>query len=274
MTENNKSLFGKVARVMGAVRRLPKDGTNTFDKYQYISADNAFENIGRAMAEVNLVALPSVLELTTTEGTTKQGGVQLRTLIHGSITLADGDSGETWTSDWWGEGVDRGDKSVNKAMTAMMKYYLLRLFMVGSGEDADADSPEVSLPKPVVKSPVLQAQHRTARPPAPVSIENRSQLDTALDEIDVADSEPMAFDEEPPTKVRDWLATGDPVATAKAWAVECKAQANDFAARNSLKKIVDAQGGRLNKDNMHAILTAYYFRQVEHMSDARGVAVA
>lgn len=143
-TANKAKLFAKVAKVMTAVRTLPKDGTNTFDRYNYITGDAVFERIGQAMASVNLAAIPSVVELTTEVGKSSNDKPMLRTVIHGQITLADGDTGETWTSDWYGEGADRGDKSINKAMTAMMKYYLLRLFMVGSGEDADEESPEVT----------------------------------------------------------------------------------------------------------------------------------
>lgn len=151
-TANKAKLFAKVAKVMTAVRTLPKDGTNTFDRYNYITGDAVFERIGQAMASVNLAAIPSVVELTTEVGKSSNDKPMLRTVIHGQITLADGDTGETWTSDWYGEGADRGDKSINKAMTAMMKYYLLRLFMVGSGEDADEESPEVT------KQPAKQQQ--------------------------------------------------------------------------------------------------------------------
>ena len=159
-TANKAKLFAKVAKVMTAVRTLPKDGTNTFDRYNYITGDAVFERIGQAMASVNLAAIPSVVELTTEAGKSSNDKPMLRTVIHGQITLADGDTGETWTSDWYGEGADRGDKSINKAMTAMMKYYLLRLFMVGSGEDADEESPEV---KPQAKQ---QPQAQTQRPNA------------------------------------------------------------------------------------------------------------
>lgn len=160
-TANKAKLFAKVAKVMTAVRTLPKDGTNTFDRYNYITGDAVFERIGQAMASVNLAAIPSVVELTTEVGKSSNDKPMLRTVIHGQITLADGDTGETWTSDWYGEGADRGDKSINKAMTAMMKYYLLRLFMVGSGEDADEESPEVT------KQPAKQQQTQRQAAPAP-----------------------------------------------------------------------------------------------------------
>ena len=154
-------LFAKVAKVMTAIRTLPKDGENKFDKYNYITGDAVFERIGKAMSDANLITLPSIIDLTTTVGESGSGKPMLRTVIHGQITLADGETGESWTSDWYGEGADRGDKSINKAMTAMMKYYLLRLFNVGSGEDADEESPEAPANKQAQK-PAQQAAQRQA----------------------------------------------------------------------------------------------------------------
>jgi len=160
----SKAIAGKVARVMTTVRKLRKDGSNEYDHYKYISADSAFEIVGGAMAEVGLVALPSIVELTTEAMSSATGKSQFRTVVHGLITLADADTGDTWSGDWYGEGVDRADKSINKAMTAMMKYYLLRLFQIGSGEDADADSPEIE--ERQTQSAKFQAQHRQPSPRA------------------------------------------------------------------------------------------------------------
>lgn len=164
---NKSKLFAKVAQVMTEVRKLKKDGTNAYDKYSYITGDSAFEHIGGVMASVNLVMLPSVYEIETDEQTSKSGSVMYHTVIRAHITLADAETGETWTSEWAGEGSDRGDKSINKAMTAMMKYFLLRVFQIGSGEDADADSPgadtkktAVTVNKPTQKQQPPAVQHR------------------------------------------------------------------------------------------------------------------
>ncbi len=164
-TQSKAKLFSKIAQVMLAVRTLSKDGVNTFDKYGYVTADSAFEYLGKAMATVNLVALPSILECEQTEVASQAGKAQTRTIVHGQITLACGDTGETWTNDWWGEAIDRSDKSINKAVTSMTKYHLVRLFNVGTGEDADADSPEIERPtaqKSPQRTQPAQAANRTA----------------------------------------------------------------------------------------------------------------
>lgn len=71
-----------------------------------------------------------------------------------------------------------------------------------------------------------------------------------------------------PAKVAQWLNEANPAGAAKAWAVECGAQPNEHAARNSLEKIVKENGGKLTKTNMDQILAAYYFRQQEHLASA------
>lgn len=199
MTEDKSKLFAKIATVMGQVRTLAKDGTNTYDKYQYVTADSAFERLGAAMANCNIVALPSIVELRTDEVMSQGGKPQTRSIIHGQITLADGETGATWTNDWWGEGIDRGDKSINKAVTAMMKYHLLRLFMVGTGEDADEDSPDITRKtsqKPQERTNGAQPSNRTAQHRnAPQRPSVRPTVQDEIDAISVAGSEPIGWDD-------------------------------------------------------------------------------
>lgn len=164
-TGNKSKLFAKIAAVMTEVRKLKKDGNNQFDKYKYITGDSAFERLGGEMAAVGLVMIPSVVEVDTKEVTSKSGGIMYFTTVQGQITLADCETGETWTSVWFGEGSDRGDKSINKAMTAMMKYFLLRVFQIGSGEDADADSPDLT--KEPAQKPAQATQPQLATAPTP-----------------------------------------------------------------------------------------------------------
>lgn len=72
-----------------------------------------------------------------------------------------------------------------------------------------------------------------------------------------------------PAKVAEWLNAAKPADAAKAWAVEIGAQPNEHAARNSMKKIVDEQfGGRFTNGNHEQVLTAFYHRQQDKLSQA------
>lgn len=227
-TGNKAKLFAKVAKVMTEVRKLKKDGNNTFDKYKYISGDNAFEHIGGIMASVNLVILPSVYEIDTKEVQSKSGGIMYFTTVHAQITLADGETGETWTGEWFGEGSDRGDKSINKAMTAMMKYFLLRVFQIGSGEDADADSPDVT-----------QKQATSTPRSAPTPANNHSNASTtpSVDNI-----------------IGAWKTPAD----AYKWAADGGFTDNEHSARTRWSEIVKQDfGNACNTSNVKAVMRAF-----------------
>ena len=53
---------------------------------------------------------------------------------------------------------------------------------------------------------------------------------------------------------------------AKAWAVEVGACANEFEARNSFKKIVDAYGGKLTTSNVDKVYLDFLRRQHEKLA--------
>jgi hypothetical protein len=230
---NKAKLFAKIAKVMAVVRTLPKDGKNKFDNYDYITGDSAFERVGGAMATAGIVALPSILEVTTTESPSQAGKTILRTVIHGQITLADGETGETWTSDWYGEGADRGDKSINKAMTAMMKYYLLRLFMVGSGDDADAESHDFSKD---------QKQATNTQRSVPTPANGHANASATPDT----------------KKVDDVIAGWKTPADAYKWAADGGFTENEHSARTRWSEIVKQDfGNACNTANIKAVMRAY-----------------
>lgn len=68
---------------------------------------------------------------------------------------------------------------------------------------------------------------------------------------------PAAQPVEMPPEVQSWEKPED----AYEWAVGIGASDNVFAARNAMKSIVEANGGRLTKDNAATIYTAYYYER-------------
>ena len=143
---SNAKLFGKIAAIMGEIRTLEKTGRNQYDKYDYVTADAIAVKIGAALAKHNIVLLPSMVSVETSEYTTQKGGQNFRTVVNMQMTLACGDTGATWSSLWSGEAIDRSDKSISKAAVSATKYFLLKTFLLAGGdeEDADASSPTVS----------------------------------------------------------------------------------------------------------------------------------
>jgi hypothetical protein len=148
-TPTQATLFMKIARVMGSVRSLEKSGTNTYDKYSYMTADDISRRIGSALATEGVAFFPSITGVDTSEYTTAKGAANFRTVVNMQLTFACTETGATYTILWAGEAIDRSDKSISKAAVSAVKYALIKTFLLSGGEDddADAESPQVEARK-------------------------------------------------------------------------------------------------------------------------------
>lgn len=254
METNNATLFGKMAAIMGSVRTLEKTGRNTYDKYDYVTADAIAIAIGREMAKQKLVLIPSVTSVDTTEYTTAKGGTNFRTVAHMDMTLACGDTGATWSAAWVGEAIDRSDKSISKAIVSATKYFLLKTFLLAGGDDdADAETPEVAVRAATSQHTANSAKTQQRPPESPTEASAQAAQDNPFEDVSPYGKKLIA----------SWLSPAD----AYAWAIKEGACANEFEARNSLKKIVEGKfGGKLTQQNMNAALTAFYLRQDEKLA--------
>lgn len=136
-----RSLVRKLAEIMALVERVPKNGHNTFQNYKYATEADIAAAVRSAMAERNLMLFPSVQE---TQWSVLEGKNSKQRLCSMRVrfTIEDGDSGEQRSFEMWGEGQDSGDKASYKAITGAEKYALLKLFLIPTGDDPEADSPK------------------------------------------------------------------------------------------------------------------------------------
>jgi hypothetical protein len=164
------SLFGKLAKIIGEISRVPKRGRNEFHKYDYVTEADLLDAVRAKLAEANVAYFFSVLSVETRElpGNPKGGPI---TQVTVSATFADGDTGETWMVHGAGAGQDAGDKGLYKAITGAQKYLLMKTFMVPTGDD-----PEVDDEKPAARTSTKsggktagQAQPTAETKPAPAA---------------------------------------------------------------------------------------------------------
>ena len=125
------ALAKKILKIMGELHRLPKNGYNNYHNYPYVMEADVTEALRALMVQYEVVLLPRV------EGFEQQGEL---TTVWLHFTLLDIDSGETVTARWPGQGSDKGDKGISKAITAATKYYLLKTFMLSAGDDPEGDT--------------------------------------------------------------------------------------------------------------------------------------
>jgi hypothetical protein len=74
------------------------------------------------------------------EYTTDRGKQSVVTTVVVAFTFADGDTGAMFRSEWAGQGDDPADKGLYKAYTGALKYFLMKTFLIPTGDDPEADT--------------------------------------------------------------------------------------------------------------------------------------
>lgn len=140
MSEPARSLVRKLAEVMGDVERIPKSGYNDFHRYSYATEADIVAAVRKGLAARNVMIVHKVDDLKWRLPVKASGesGSPIAT-VSVTFTAIDGDSGETLpVAQTIGEGQDSGDKAVYKALTGALKYAVLKLFLIPTGDDPEA----------------------------------------------------------------------------------------------------------------------------------------
>jgi hypothetical protein len=143
MTETMKypaEIAEAINAVMGEVDYVQKKGTNSFHGYKFAAVGDLLAKLQPAMARHGLIIIQNEVE----HGLSPNGGVME---VKYAFTLAH-KSGAIWPDRPVHTGMatavnSKGgfdDKCVNKCMTAARKYFLLALFQIPTGDDADPDA--------------------------------------------------------------------------------------------------------------------------------------
>jgi len=135
-----KGLHAKLAEVMGAVGRIPKNGTApaAMGAYKFVQVGDAADAIRKLLAERGISMLPeSIEEIGIQTGGGTRGNTTTQT-VRTTWRLTDGETGESSTIQSMGTGQDNGDKYSPKAQTNAMKYALLMGFLLSTGDDPEA----------------------------------------------------------------------------------------------------------------------------------------
>lgn len=139
-----------VYRAINAVHRdlskvgISKNDRNEFDKYNFRGIDAVYNSVSPVLAKHGLLILQRVLSCSTTERVSSKGGALFVSVVDVEFDLVSAEDGSKHTIKTFGEGMDRGDKSINKALTSAYKYALFQCFCIPvDGQDPDTDSHSV-----------------------------------------------------------------------------------------------------------------------------------
>lgn len=143
-TQAVMSLNQRLALVRGEIGRIRKDGNNEFHNYTYMSADQVKAVVGDALQHNGVVFAMSMLGVKSEVIKTKKGDA-MRVICEFEMRFMSTDNpDDRLVLCWFAEGQDSGDKAINKAATAALKYFLVDNLLLASGEqDPDSLSPSI-----------------------------------------------------------------------------------------------------------------------------------
>jgi hypothetical protein len=134
-TSTDSLIFEKLLDISAAIGVIEKDGYNSFSDYRYASIDNIMQTVQKELIKRRLVIIGDILEESVSGNTATVAML---------FTFIDAENPhDRFTTRWVGEGTDKGDKALSKAITAATKQMLLKTFLLASGEvDPDSASEE------------------------------------------------------------------------------------------------------------------------------------
>lgn len=176
MTEptNKAGLYRKIAAIAGAIGRVEKDGYNPQLKYKYATPATVMGAVKPLLADHHMAIVPMVNQvIKEATGSKTQGGAEkVITRVEMTYLILDGESGESLSVPWAGEGEDWSDKGIAKAQTIALRTFLIQLFQIPSGDEIDPDagqSQPAQRGATYAPSPRQQPAKATDKPAAPAN---------------------------------------------------------------------------------------------------------
>lgn len=128
-----------LVRAQARVHAAGKSGDNKFDKYTYSKLEDFLAVAKPVLAVEGLGIVFDVVDaISMDDRTTKNGGMEHVVRVKIRCTIIH-DSGETLYFYGYGEGQDRADKAIYKAMTGGKKYALAGALAIPTSDDPEAD---------------------------------------------------------------------------------------------------------------------------------------
>lgn len=164
MTEPAK-IYSAIPKVAKAIGAISKDRTNQQQGFKFRGIDDVLNACHAPLTDHGVFCATEVSDLIREERQTKNGGVLNYTTLKMKVTFyaEDGSSISTTT---YGEAMDSGDKSTNKAMSAALKYAFFQTFTIPLEEADDTDKTTHELAPRQQQRPAQKPQPKPELPPA------------------------------------------------------------------------------------------------------------
>lgn len=142
VSPDQKNVYALIAAVSGELARvgIAKARTNSSQQYSFRGIDDVYNVLAPLLAKHRLVVVPRILTRDCVERTTAKGGVLFYTTVAAEFDFVSAWDGSTHTARTFGEAMDSGDKSTNKAMSAAYKYAAFQTFCIPTEGDNDTEN--------------------------------------------------------------------------------------------------------------------------------------
>ena len=150
-----KQISSKLVKILASLDSVPKKGYNRNQQYHYMREVDVLEALKKELVDNKIILLTSsrFVEMRDKPKTDKNDNkvVEFVTTVETTHRFIDSESGEELTITSVGSGYDSLDKGASKAITASVKYALMKTFMI-SDEGADIENDGETKQPPAVAS--------------------------------------------------------------------------------------------------------------------------
>ena len=158
------TIHERLCKIMEDVKAIGKDSKNTSQGFSFRGIDAVMNGLHPIFSKHGVFIAPEVLEERSEDRTTQKGAHLIYRIAKIKFHFI-GAGGDEVCSTMMGEGMDSGDKAMNKAMAVALKYALTQMLLLPYDEvDADAYTHPDSVP--AGKKPMeMPAESDAAEPP-------------------------------------------------------------------------------------------------------------
>lgn len=165
---NNENGFDVYRAISEVTAELAKEGISKSRKnqaqgYSFRGIDDCMTAISPMLSPAGLCILPRMVERQVREMPSKNGGLLFYTTVTAEFDFVSVKDGSKHIVRTYGEAMDSGDKSTNKAMSAAYKYAVMQAFCIPTEGDNDTEN---SSPEPVGIKTDTAIQAKQAKPKA------------------------------------------------------------------------------------------------------------
>lgn len=170
-------IYKKMSDVMKDVKAVSKDQKNTAQGFKFRGIDQFVNALYPALTKHGVFMAPRCVnythELKDVTRSNGKAGVDKHVAITMEYDFYAEDGSKVTVGPIPAEGLDSGDKSTNKALSAALKYALIQTFSIPTEDmaEADLDSPEINTNAPKntksAETSGVEVQSASAESPAP-----------------------------------------------------------------------------------------------------------